>query len=252
MATHNGKDKIDSAIESVFNQTYDNWKMIICDDGSTDGTYNYLKGKYKEKRIIILKNNEKKGLAYSLNKCIKECNDCEFIARMDDDDFSYPNRFERQIDYLKNHSKISFVSSNIEIYNGQKIIGTKKLKEFPTKNDLIWNSPFVHPSIIFRRDDLIKSELYRVAPETTRGQDYDLFMRMYSLGLFGANIQEFLFRYTDNNQTRKKRTLKIRLGECKVRFVGYKKMGILLYAFPFVIKPLLSYLKDVFMLKRRL
>jgi len=247
MATYNGRKRIDIAISSLLEQSYKDFKIIICDDGSTDGTYEYLRDKYKnEKRIFIFQNNEKKGLAYALNLCLNYCKEYEFIARMDDDDYCYPERFEEQLKFLNEHENISFVGSNTYIYDGEKIVGDRILKEFPLKKDLIWNSPFIHPTIMFRAKPLYDSDCYRVSNETTRGQDYDLFMRMYSKGYVGANLQKFLFRYTENVNTKKRRTLKVRFGESVVRYKGYKKMKVIWYAFPFVFKPFLAYIKDLF------
>lgn len=245
MSTYNGKDRIDNSIKSILNQTYKDFKFVICDDGSTDDTYKYLLNKYKKyDNILIFQNNNKKGLAYALNLCLDYCKDCEFIARMDDDDYSYPNRFEEQVKFLEENQNISFVGSNVDIFDGMKIIEKRKLKPFPRKKDLIWNSPYVHPTIMFRYSALKRANYYRISKETLRGQDYDLFMRMYAYKLYGANIQKNLLRYTENNATKKKRTIKIRLGECKVRFIGYTRMKVIWFAFPFVLKPLFAYIKD--------
>lgn len=246
MATHNGKNTIEYAIESIIKQTEKNWKFVICDDASTDGTFEFLKSKYgNRKEFILIKNSTNKGLAESLNLCIQQCLDAEFIARMDDDDISYPNRFAIQIKYLKDNPNISFVSSSADIYNGFEIIKTRVLKNFPQKSDLIWNSPFIHPATIFRTKDLIKANFYRISEDTKRGQDYDLFMRMYGMGLLGGNVQVPLFRYTENTKTAKRRTFNARIGEVKIRVKGYKEMNILIWAFPFTIKPMFAYLKDL-------
>ena len=245
MSTHNGRNTIDTAIESILNQTYQNFILIICVDASTDGTYDYLKKKYKQfDNIFIFNNTISKGLANALNLCLKYCKDCEYVARMDDDDYSYSNRFEKQVEFLEKNLDFSFCGTNVDIFDGVNIVENRKLKEFPQKKDLIWNSPFIHPTIMFRYDDLIKCNCYRVSNETLRGQDYDLFMRMYASGYKGANIQHSLFRYTENIKTKKRRTFKVRLGESKVRLEGYVKMGVIWYAFPFVLKPLIAYIKD--------
>lgn len=246
ISTNNGKNKINYAIQSILNQTYKNYKIVICDDGSTDGTYEYLIELYcNNNNIMIIKNTKKMGLAFSLNRCIDECNDCEYIARMDDDDLSLPNRFYEQVKFLEKNNDISFVGTNIILFDGLKVFGKRKLKEYPQKKDLIWNSAFVHPSIMFKKNDLIRSNCYRVSTETTRGQDYDLWMRMYSLGFRGANIQKYLFRYTENKNTAKKRSLLIRLDECKIRYKGYKLMKVNVIYYIFVLKPFISYIKDL-------
>lgn len=246
MATHNGKNRIIEAIESIKAQTYTKWKFIICDDGSTDGSYELLVERYSmDERFVIIRNDTNIGLAASLNRCLNFCYDFEFIARMDDDDISYPDRLEKQMKFLDTHSNISFVSSSVDIYNGNEIIERRILNEFPKKKELVWNSPFIHPATMFRAQDLYSVNGYRVAKETLRGQDYDLFMRMYGQGFIGANLIEPVYLYTENENTVKRRTFKARVGEYKIRKYGYKSMHVMWWAFPFLLKPFIAYLKDV-------
>lgn len=241
MGIHNGKERCDMAINSILQQTYSNWVFIICDDGSTDGSYEYLKNKYgHNSKFRIIKNKRNIGLAATLNHCLKY-SEGEVIARMDDDDISYSNRFERQLKFLKKHPEISFVSSSIDLFDGKKLVGQRILKRRPQKKDLIWNSPFVHPATMFRSKDLKEMNGYRIAPETIRGQDYDLFMRMYGRGFYGANLHTPVYRFTVDDNNLKRRTFKARLGEVKIRRYGYKAMGIMPLAAPMIIKPLIAY-----------
>lgn len=242
MGVHNGKNTVENAIRSILEQTYENWEFIICDDFSDDGTYEYLiKEYYDDSRFKIIKNEKNLGLAASLNRCLEYCKG-KFIARMDDDDICYSNRLQKQIDYLNDHPQISFVSSSIDLFDGEKIVGCRKLKENPTKSDLVWNSPFIHPATMFRFEDLKKVNGYRVAPETIRGQDYDLFMRMYGKGLKGANLIEPVYRFTVDKNNFKRRTFKARIGEMKIRIKGYKEMNVMIWAFPFVVKPIIAHI----------
>ncbi|COF20846.1 glycosyl transferase, group 2 family protein,putative [Streptococcus pneumoniae] len=249
MGIHNGEKRFETAVQSIFNQTYDNWEFIICDDASTDKTFEKLQGLYgQDSRFILLKNEKNVGLSATLNRCI-EASSGEFIARMDDDDICYPERFERQVDYLFHHPEIDFVSSSIDIFDGEVVVGTRISLDFPSKKDLIWNSPFVHPVTMFRRDALLEVGGYRVSPETVRGQDYDLFMRLYSREKKGGNILEPLFRYTIDQNTMKRRTFKARIGEMIIRYKGYRAMKVPFYNYVFIFKPLVAHL--VTLVKRR-
>lgn len=91
MGVHNGAHRFNEAIKSIVEQTYTNWEFVICDDGSSDGSYELLK-KYEESdnRFKVIQNNGNKGLPYTLNHCL-ECCTGEYIARMDDDDYCYPD-----------------------------------------------------------------------------------------------------------------------------------------------------------------
>ena len=242
MGVHNGQHRLDAAIGSICQQTYPYWEFIICDDGSTDNSYaRLLTYARQDARFVILRNTTCQGLAATLNHCLHYAKG-NFIARMDDDDISYPQRFEKQLAFLQAHPQIGFVSSSVDIFDGTQITRFRRLKDFPTKYDLVWNSAFVHPATLFRADILRKAGGYRVAPETIRGQDYDLFMRLYGAGFYGANLQEAVYRYTINPASYAKRTFQARRGEAHIRKYGFKAMGVLWWAWPFVFKPFAAHL----------
>lgn len=233
---------LNQAIISILTQTYQNFEFIICDDGSENDTFERLsKWEESDGRIKILKNQKNMGLAYTLNRCI-ETSSGEFIARMDADDYSYENRFATQIDFLQNNPNLFFCSSNIDIYDGTNItVRNKKMIEFPTKRNLVYQSCFVHPASMFRREvfELLKG--YRVSKETTRAEDYDLFMRAYAIGLLGGNISTPLLRYQmDSNDIKNKRKFKYRLEEVVVRLKGYKSMKTPKIFYIFAFKPIIA------------
>ena len=97
MGTHNGEKTIERAINSILSQSFSDFEFIICNDCSTDSTAQILKDcQNKDKRIVIISNENQSGLAASLNKCI-EISNGEYIARMDDDDVSHLDRFDKQV-----------------------------------------------------------------------------------------------------------------------------------------------------------
>lgn len=246
MGIRNGGDRFVNAVKSIEAQTYTNWEFIICDDGSTDDTYDKLLEYTKDKNNYkIIKNETNIGLAATLNHCLEHCNG-EYIARMDDDDFSYPDRFARQIEYLESHSEIAFVSSSVDIFDGKEIVSQRILLPNPTKKDLVYGSRFIHPATMFRASALDSVGRYRVCKDTVRGQDYDLFMRLYGAGYLGANITEPLLRYTEDRANFKRRTFKARCGEMKIRIHGFKAMKVMHWAFPFVFKPLVAWFVTLF------
>ena len=246
MGIRNGGDRFVNAVKSIEAQTYTNLEFIICDDGSTDDTYDKLLEYTKDKNNYkIIKNEANIGLAATLNHCLEHCNG-EYIARMDDDDFSYPERFARQIEYLESHSEIAFVSSSADIFDGKEIVSQRILLPNPTKKDLVYGSRFIHPATMFRSSALDSVGRYRVCKDTVRGQDYDLFMRLYGAGYFGANITEPLLRYTEDRANFKRRTFKARRGEMKIRIHGFKAMKVMHWAFPFVFKPLVAWFVTLF------
>lgn len=238
MGVLNAENRMQEAIKSIQNQTFFDWEFIICDDGSTDNTYKMLLRLAEEdSRIKPIKNKENLGLTRTLNNCLKITRG-KYIARMDDDDFSYPNRLKVQVDFLEVNREYDFVSSSVDIYDGEKVIYKEKRKEFPQKDDFLWNSPFVHPATMFRASKIKEIEGYRFAKETRRAEDYDLFMRMYAEGMKGYNFKESLLRYFVNSEAMRKRKYKYRIDEAIVRYKGFKMLGLFPKAAIYVIKPL--------------
>lgn len=240
MGVFNGEERLEDSINSIIEQTYTNWEFIICDDCSIDGSYKKLLDiAEKDKRIIIIRNEKNLGLASTLNKCI-EIAKGEYIARMDDDDYSYPERFQKQVEFLDNNVEYDIVSSSINLYDGEKIIFCKKIDNiYPKKEDFLWGSCFVHPATMFRKSSIIKVNCYREAKETRRAEDYDLFMRMYAKGMKGYNFSEPLLRYYTNIEAMKKRKYIYRIDEAIVRYKGFKSLGLFPKAIPYIFKPLL-------------
>lgn len=242
MGVYNCKDfkMLEDSVTSIINQTYKNWEFIICNDGSTNNTLEFLEKVAKlDDRIRIIGYEKNKGLANALNYCLKYASG-ELIARQDDDDISLPERFERQVAFLNEHKEYNLVGTIAYVYDDNGIWGTYSLDEKPNKNSFLWNSPFLHPSILVYKSDLLKLNGYRVAKETRRCEDYDLFMRMYTAGMKGYNIQEKLYKYKIIRDSDKKhRPMKYRIDEAVVRYKGFKAMGILWRGIPYIIKPII-------------
>lgn len=201
MSTHNRGRKIRKSVESILNQTYKNIELIVCDDFSTDNTYDVLKEiSSSDKRLIVFKNKKNLGLQKSLNECIKLCHG-EYIARMDDDDYSVKDRLEKEIKYI-NETNSDFVGSNIDFYSEERgVYGEKIYPEHPTKIDLIKACQFCHPTILIRSELLRQVGGYSENSKHYRVEDYELWLRLYSLGYTGYNIQEKLLIYTKNSNS---------------------------------------------------
>ena len=123
------------------------------------------------------------------------------------------------------------------MFNSDGIWGEKSLPEFPDKESFLFTSPFIHPTILIRSNVINSLFGYKVSKETLRAEDYDLFMRMYSKGYKGYNIQKALYYFREDNNTYKRRAYRYRLDEAKVRYKGFKSLGLMPKAIPYVIKP---------------
>ncbi len=223
MSVHNSADTLDEAIESIIDQTYTNWELIICDDGSTDSTYQVLenyKAKYPDK-IILIKNETNMYLPYSLNKCFGESTG-EYIARMDGDDYCAPDRFEKQVKFLNECPEYQLVGTQMQRFDKNGLHDIVTVPEKPDKFMLKKGATFCHATIMMRREAFAAMNGYRVSKMTIRSQDYDMWFRFYSCGFEGYNIQEPLYMVREDINAIKRRTLKNRINIAKIQYTGYK------------------------------
>lgn len=230
-----------ASVESVINQTFRDWELLIVDDGSSDGgaTFNVINEVASlDERVVPLRYEKNHGLAYALNYCLERARG-KYIARQDDDDFSEPRRLELQIAFLNSHPEFAIVGTGVSLFDVEGEWGRLSLKERPQPRDFLWNSQFAHPTVVMRADALRAVGGYRVAPETRRCEDYDLFMRMYAAGFRGANLQDRLYRYRSGRGASKYSAMPGRIREAKVRLSGFRALGFGLKSLPYVIKPLL-------------
>lgn len=244
IACHNGEKYIGGCLESLKKSTHSNYEIIICDDASTDDSYEILLRYSKEDdRIKILKNDTNMYAAYSRNKCLDECKG-DYIMIQDIDDFSAEDRMEKLIDAIKSYN-VDFASSAVYCFESEpdeynSIIYPKKLR--PSKYDFLWNLPFHHPATMFTKSCLISVGGYRVSQETRRGQDYDMFMRMYSKGFKGINIPEPLYYFRVDRSNILRRSWSARKDEMKIRIYGFKSLGLMPLGYIFVIKPIFAHI----------
>lgn len=229
------------SVESILNQSFKDFEFIICDDGSTNNTYEKLKRiSENDSRVKILSYNQNKGLNYALNMCLQQAKG-EYIARQDDDDISDLERLKKEVDFLDQNKDYAIVGTLAKVFDDNGVWGKYENPEKPTKKDFYWNSPFIHPSVMIRKSAYETVNGYRIAKETRRCEDLDLFMRMYAAGLKGYNIQEQLYWYRlVNNPKIKYRTMKYRIDEAIVKFKGYRAMKNLnLVGMTYVFKPII-------------
>lgn len=190
VSIYNGGKNIKSSIESILNQTYGNFELILIDDGSNDNSFEIMKFYSNlDKRIKILRNKSNIGLTKSLNKGIK-LSKGNFIARQDIDDISLPNRLQLQLEFLSNNPDYAFCGSNIYIkQNRNKSLEIFKFKDI--KKNLIINNCFIHSTILIRKKVLNKYGLYN--EKWFFGQDYELWCQLiYKYQLKAQNLKKKL------------------------------------------------------------
>lgn len=226
MGIYNCEKTLSVAIDSILNQTYKNWELIMCDDGSKDDTYK-IACDYSEKysNIKVLKNSKNMRLAYSLNRCLESAKG-EYIARMDSDDRSLPTRFEEQVQFLDTHPEYAVVGSALTICDQDVKFYDRFYPEYPMKQ-IAWSTvPFAHPTIMMRKEAYLKLNGYRVCPETMRAEDLDLWFRFRMNHFDGYNLQKSLYLYQESEEDYKKRSLKAAVMTSKIVFKYYKILNV--------------------------
>jgi len=196
MPVYNGSKYLTEAIDSILRQTFNDFEFLIVDDGSSDNSLEIIRS-YQDPRIRVIQNPQNLGISASLNNGIFAAQG-EYIARMDCDDISLGDRFQKQIDFLDSHPEVIIVGSNMNIIGS---LFNQKLR-YPLTHDDIVNSmltsnPMGHPSVMFRRVDVSKLGGYRSMKEWNKvsTEDYDLWLRMVAANYRLANLPECLMNY---------------------------------------------------------
>lgn len=193
MPNYNCAKFLPAAIESVLDQTFSDFEFIIIDDGSSDGSWDIIQSyANRDTRIIALKNDENLRICKTLNKWISHSN-WEYIARMDSDDISMPNRFLKQIQYLEENQHIWVCWSNCKFIDQKWDIWVEK--KYPIdniKHYIRYRNPILHPSVMIRKHLIDKVWWYD--DQYVYAEDLDLRVRIWVLTEF-HNIQENLILY---------------------------------------------------------
>lgn len=235
MGVYNCEGTVEEAIDSIIKQTYSNWELIICDDASTDNTYNICqeyKAEYPNK-IKLIRNKTNKKLAYTLNRCL-EYAEGYFIARMDGDDISKETRFEKQVNFLKKNPRIDLVGTAMQRfknnkYNKNELADIVYCVRNPDKFTLQKTIPFNHATIMTYKYVYNKLNGYTVTKRTERGEDQDLWFRFFYKGFNGANLNEPLYMVRENLAAIERRTFKVRFNTFKTKIFGYKLLNYSFY-----------------------
>ena len=228
------EEELRASIESILNQTYKNFEFLIINDASTDNSKAIVES-YKDNRIRLIDNEKNLGLEKTLNRGLMLAKN-EFIVRMDTDDIAYPERLEKQLKFAMNHPEYSIIGTRAEIFDENGIIGTSKKYGPINKEDFIFGAPFMHPTILLRKSDVLKCGGY---PLYKRCEDYAMEMNLYSNGYKGYIMNDILMKYRMTQAGFKKKKYKYRIIESKVKYVYFKKLGIKWYKYIYIIKPLI-------------
>lgn len=226
MGIYNCASTLQEALDSLYAQTYQNFKIILCDDGSTDDTYTIASEYIKSKNNIkLIKNKTNIKLAATLNKCL-EYADTEYVARMDGDDISLPTRFEEEIKFLDENPEYAFVSTAMIYFDEKGNYGRNYPIEKPTKESFRKSTPFCHAPCMVRLSAYKAVNGYTTDKKVERMEDYYLWHKMYLKGLKGYNIQAPLYKMRNDRNAHSRRKISDRIRGYKVDIEICKNLGL--------------------------
>ena len=212
MSVHNAASTLEAALRSILWQTFSDWELILVDDGSTDQTGRLL-SQFGDVRIHVVEGKGgQKGLATRLNECIDLARG-KYVARMDADDIAYPERFERQVQYLETHPEVDLLGHGAVLFKGDG----QALGAYPAASEHEeicrrpwWGFPLAHPTWMGRRAWFAK---HRYNNDLTKGQDQELLLRSYRASRFAA-LPDVLLGYR-TEQVSARKTARGRYYYCK-------------------------------------
>ncbi len=240
MGIYNCADTLPEAIDSILNQTFTDWELILCDDGSVDSTFDVAQ-KYKEQypdKIVLLKNEKNQGLNATLNHCLKFASG-KYIARMDGDDISFPDRLKLEVETLENEKNISIVSCDMSHFDETGEWGRETHPEYPEKGDLIKGTPFCHAPCMVRKEAYDAVEGYTEDEKLLRVEDYHLWYKMYKKGWTGKNIHSVLYSMRDDRNAYSRRKFKYRINEAYVKWLIFKNYHLPWWNILFILRPII-------------
>lgn len=241
MGIYNCAGTLSEAIDSILNQTYTDWELILCDDGSTDDTYAVAKNyqvRWPEK-IILIKNDQNMGLNFTLNHCLKYASG-QYVARMDGDDISLPQRFEKELAVLEAEPEIAAVSCPMVYFDEIGEFGRGYASnEYPRKEMLVHGPVHCHAPCMVRTDVMHRVGGYTVDKKLLRVEDWHLWLKIYAAGGQGKNLSEPLYMMRDDRNAANRRKFRYRLNEAHMAALAVKTLGLPKWKYLFVLRPIL-------------
>jgi glycosyltransferase involved in cell wall biosynthesis len=190
---YNAAQYLKECLDSIFNQTYQNFEIIAIDDGSTDNPEFILQG-FKDSRLHYFKNESNLGVAKTLNKALKHANG-EFIMRMDADDVILPNKIKEQVNFFGKFPETDILGTAFSQFSYNRPLNNNlPANDSDIKLELFFRCPLCHPTVMIKREALIKNELeYNESLQTA--EDYNLWTDACIKGLKFTNLPEKMLIY---------------------------------------------------------
>lgn len=204
------------AIDSLLDQTFTDFELICLDDCSPDNSAEILDS-YSDPRIVRYRGEKNQGLANVLNVGMDMARG-EYIARMDSDDISLPNRLQIQVNYLDSHPDIDLCSCAIQLFGGRQDVWVRDANPEAVKFRALFHSPILHASSMWRRERFAN---LRFEQATVPAEDYDLWTRALLNGLKMVNLPDVLYRYRifDGQATSQNEKVKLKTDAVREEYI---------------------------------
>jgi glycosyltransferase involved in cell wall biosynthesis len=225
MGVHNGLPYLDDAIASILEQTFGDFEFLIIDDASTDGSREAVRRwAARDDRIRLLALACNRGLGYVLRRGLEEAR-APLVARMDADDLALPDRLEAQVDFMRRHPEVHVLGGWTEDCDAEGRV--TRLRLTPTRHeriaDLVWTCPFLHPTVMMRRNAIQAVGSYD--PSLRKRQDYDLWFRALEGGLGFANLPKTLVRYRFTDDYYRRNDVRVAWAQALIGWRGCWRTG---------------------------
>lgn len=242
MGVYNCASTLQDSLNSLYAQTYKEFKIIICDDGSIDDTLKIAEENAdKYNNVIVIRNSKNMGLNYTLNHCLKYA-DTEYIARMDGDDLSIPERFEKEIEFLDKHPEYAVVSSPMIYFDEVGEFRRGKGNGEVDKYSFVHGTPICHAPSMSRTNVIKAVGGYSVSDKLLRVEDYHLWFKIFAAGYKLYMLNECLYKMRDDRNAVRRRNWLTRRNEMYVKHIGYKMIGLPVWYQIYCIVPFIKYL----------
>lgn len=200
LPVYNGGAYLKKALDSLLSQTFENFEILAINDGSTDESASILNAINDPRLFVYHQNNM--GLAATLNRGLSLARGA-LVARQDQDDLSRPERLGKQVSHLQSNHDCILLGTAAEIWVGDEV--SERAHDHPTEHellsfDLLFNNPFVHSSVMMRRDAVLSAGGYTTDKTRQPPEDYELWSRLARVGQV-ANLAERLLVYREVPQS---------------------------------------------------
>jgi glycosyltransferase involved in cell wall biosynthesis len=224
MPAYNAERYLKEAIESIIKQSFTDFELIVVDDGSTDQTGKILQELAGgDPRIHLFANQKNLGIVRTLNLGLVECKG-KYIARMDADDISLPNRLQIQYDYLEAHPEVGALGSALSYIDGQsKELHVNRYSDL--HKSLLLENPLFHPTVMFRNATIQVNQIH-YREKFQWAEDYSFWLEIYQYSTLAA-LDEILVLYRITPEVSRKKHLKGMIkATISVKWYGFRKLKL--------------------------